>query len=127
MRYFHFIMNVCYVQLPESLSHEKKKIAKNISDAEVNRVEVIMKQNAGIFALCSEIVWHLVLSETTPDNNHKRRSLRLGQQGEEPISVSPKSWKKFQIFLFVCRTAGDFSDMNLIKHIPCYKHFKSYF
>lgn len=25
MRYFHFIMNACYVQLPESLSHEKKK------------------------------------------------------------------------------------------------------
>lgn len=24
MRYFHFIMNACYVQLPESLSHEKK-------------------------------------------------------------------------------------------------------
>lgn len=88
MRYFHFIMNVCYVQLPESLSHGKK-IAKNISDAEVNRVEVIMKQNAGIFALCSEIVWHLVLSETAPDNNHTCKSLRLGQQGEEPISVFP--------------------------------------
>lgn len=81
-------MNVCYVQLPESLSHEKT-ITKSISDAEVNRVEVIMKQNAGIFALCSEIVWHLVLSEAAPDNNCKCKSLRLGQQGEEPISVSP--------------------------------------
>lgn len=48
-----------------------------------------MKQNAGIFALCAEIVWHLVLSETAPDNNHTCKSLRLGQQGEEPISVSP--------------------------------------
>lgn len=66
-----------------------KKIAKNISDAEVNRMEVIMKQNAGIFAPCSEIVWHLVLSETAPDNNHRCKSLRLGQQGEEPISVFP--------------------------------------
>lgn len=66
-----------------------KKIAKNFSDAESNRVEVIMKQNVGIFALCSEIVWHLVLSETAPDNNHMCKSLRLGQQGEEPISVSP--------------------------------------
>lgn len=81
-------MNACYVQLPESLSHEKKN-PKNFSDAEANRVEVIMKQNAGIFALCSEIVWHLVLSETASDNNHTCKSLRLGQQGEEPISVSP--------------------------------------
>lgn len=46
---------------------------------------------------------------------------------ERSQSLSLQSWKKFQIFLFVCRTAGDFSDMNLIKHIPCYKHFKSYF
>lgn len=66
-----------------------KKNPKNFSDAEANRVEVIMKQNAGIFALCSEIVWHLVLSETASDNNHTCKSLRLGQQGEEPISVSP--------------------------------------
>lgn len=67
---------------------KKKKIPKIISDVEVNGVEVIMKQNAGIFALCSEIVWHLVLSETAPENNHKCKSLRLGQQREEPISVS---------------------------------------
>lgn len=87
VRYFHFIMNACYVQLPESLSHEK--IAQTFADAEANRVEVIMEQNAEIFALCSEIVWHLVLSETAPDNNHTCKSLRLGQQGEEPISVSP--------------------------------------
>lgn len=69
--------------------HMKKKKPKNFSDGEANRVEVIMKQNAGIFALCSEIVWHLVLSETASDNNHTCKSLRLGQQGEEPISVSP--------------------------------------
>lgn len=66
-----------------------KKIANKFSDAEASRVEVIMKQNAGIFTLCSEIVWHLVLSETAPDNNHTCKSLRLRQQGEEPISVSP--------------------------------------
>lgn len=88
MRYFHFIMNACYVQLPESLLNEKR-YSKTFSDAKVNRVEIIMKQNTGIFALCSEIVWHLVLSETAPDNNHTCKSLRLGQQGEEPISVSP--------------------------------------
>lgn len=62
MRYFHFIMTACYVQLPESLSPEK--IAKAFSAAGVNRVEVITEQNAGIFALCSEVVWHLVSSET---------------------------------------------------------------
>lgn len=55
-------MTVCYVQLPESLSPEK--IAKAFSAAAVNAVEVIMEQNAEIFALCSEVVWHLVLSET---------------------------------------------------------------
>lgn len=68
---------------------KKKKIAKTFSDAKAKRVEIIMKQNTGIFALCSEIVWHLVLSETAADNNHTCKSLRLGQQGEEPISVSP--------------------------------------
>lgn len=51
-----------HVQLPESLSPEK--IAKAFSAAGVNRVEVITEQNAGIFALCSEVVWHLVSSET---------------------------------------------------------------
>lgn len=40
---------------------KKNQKPKNISDAEVNRVEVIMKQNVEIFALCSDCVASCIL------------------------------------------------------------------
>lgn len=112
--------------------HIKKKIAKAFLDAEVNGVEVIMKQNAGVFVLRLEIVWHLALSEPEHrviiirahlsgwGNRERSQSLRLHRAGRnlryfclsaEQLGTS-QTWIWLSIFL-ATNTSSPISEIRV--------------